>query len=510
MPNRPMPAATTEPPESSLDGATVDRDATARDATSADGSLLPATRRALDTRLAKAQAADRMPSVVAGLVREGALVWSARRGATVEAAGVTGDGDPVDTQYRIGSITKTFTAVLVMRLRDEGRLDLSDPLETYVPKTGLGDRRVGDLLSHVAGVSAEPAGAWWERSVGGDFDDLRGRLGSPAPRQVSGARFHYSNVGFALLGQVVAAVRGTSWEETLREEILAPLGMTRTARVPHGHAARGFAVHPWADVLLPEPATEQGAMAPAGELWSTVADLARWARFLSGDTGDVLSADTLAEMAAPRGFDDNVAASGGYGLGLQIIDIDDETRGTRRLVGHFGSVPGFQASLFTDRDTGDCVVTLLNGTTGGRGLAIGLLRTLAAHEPHQPAAWTPGPTLPEETLEILGVWFWGPAPHVLRARGADALDLTPLGDGGRPARFRRDAAGDFVGVNGYYTGEPLRVVRRADGGVGRLDIATFHFTRGPYDPADMVPSGFDPAGWHGRQAEWAAPDVTEA
>lgn len=275
--------------------------------------------------------------------------------------------------------------------------------------------------------------------------------------------------------------------------------MARTGRLPSGRRARGYAVHPWADLVLAEPATEQGAMAPAGELWSTIGDLARWAAFLCGDTGDVLSPDTLAEMAVPRAHDDGVVGGEAYGLGLQIVDAGyaGDTVATRRLVGHFGSVPGFQAGLLADRVTGDAAITLTNSTSGGRALAVGLLRTLDTHEPHQPAAWTPGPALPEDLLGLLGIWYWGPAPYALRARGPEVLDLAPLGGAGRPARFRREAAGTWRGVNGYFAGESLRAVRRPDGTVGRLDIATFHYTRDPYDPADMVAGGVDPAGWHG-------------
>jgi CubicO group peptidase (beta-lactamase class C family) len=90
-----------------------------------------------------------------------------------------------------------------------------------------------------------------------------------------------------------------SWTAALRQEILGPLGMARTMPLPKAPHARGFAVHPWADVLLPEPAHDAVAMAPAGQLWSTVTDLCRWAAFWCGDTGQVLHADTIGEIAAP-------------------------------------------------------------------------------------------------------------------------------------------------------------------------------------------------------------------
>ncbi|MFD8169779.1 serine hydrolase, partial [Streptomyces cellulosae] len=100
--------------------------------TSPQEELLPGTRRALLHRIAVAQTEGRAPSLVAAVVRDGRTVWS---GARSSVEGEVPDGD---VQYRIGSITKTFTAVLVMRLRDEGLLDLADPLERHLPGTGVG------------------------------------------------------------------------------------------------------------------------------------------------------------------------------------------------------------------------------------------------------------------------------------------------------------------------------------------------------------------------------------
>ena len=122
-----------------------------------------------------------------------------------------------------------------MRLRDEGRLHLDDPLDRHLPGTPLGDRTVGQLLSHLAGASAESPGGWWERVPGGSLADL----GLGADDVVLGAarRFHYSNLGFGLLGELVARLRGTSWEDAVAAEVLAPLGMTPDDAAPG--AARG-------------------------------------------------------------------------------------------------------------------------------------------------------------------------------------------------------------------------------------------------------------------------------
>ncbi|MGZ4550000.1 MAG: serine hydrolase domain-containing protein, partial [Blastococcus sp.] len=112
--------------------------------------VLPTTARVLLARTARAQREGRAPSLVAGVVRDGGLVWSTGRGDVPEPH--------TDVQYRLGSISKTVTAVAVMRLRDEGRLHLDDPLDRHLPGTPFGDRTVGQLLSHLAGGSAESPG----------------------------------------------------------------------------------------------------------------------------------------------------------------------------------------------------------------------------------------------------------------------------------------------------------------------------------------------------------------
>ena len=123
-----------------------------------------------------------------------------------------------DTQYRIGSLTKTFIAVLVMRLRDEGRLDLADPLGKHLDAGEAAGATIAQLLSHTAGLASETPGPWWERSPG----ELRPGLGDilgPA-RHPAGRLFHYSNPGYGLLGALIGQLRGHGWEEALRREIL--------------------------------------------------------------------------------------------------------------------------------------------------------------------------------------------------------------------------------------------------------------------------------------------------
>src|SRR3712207_857203 len=184
--------------------------------------------------------------------------------------------------------------------------------------------------------------------------------------------------------------------------------MTRTTPRPVAPAAKGRAVHPWADVVLPEPEHDAGVMAAAGQLWATLDDLARFAVFLLGDTGDVLDPATLEEMTVPAGVDSSAPGWSSYGLGLQVLRVDDRT-----LVGHGGSMPGFLAGVFVDRDERTGAVSLANTTSGLDAVVFGLLADLRAAEPRVVEPWVPeSPPVP---LEALGIWYWGPGPYALRA-----------------------------------------------------------------------------------------------
>lgn len=453
------------------------------DGPGAPAPLLPATVRSLGHRLARAQAECRLPSATAAVVHDGNLKWTG-------AAGRVGSAPPTtDTRYRIGSITKTFTAVLVLRLRDEGRLDLADRVDDHVPGTPVGDRTIASVLAHTSGLQAETGGDWWERTGGVGFDELVAQLGDDALVRPANRVHHYSNPGYAVLGELVARHRRTSWMQALQAEVLDPLELDQTSYGPVSPHAEGFAVHPWADLVLPEPASihDAGAMAPAGQLWASITDLARWGRFLAGDTADVLGDDSLEEMCQPVALGDD-DWSVAHGLGVQVF-----RRGSRRWVGHGGSMPGFLAQVLVDRDARAAAGVAANATSDLDEVCGDLLDLVLAAEPRLPEAWQPD-EVPDEVLPALGPWYWGPAPLALRWREGH-LCITGLDRRARESRFVRDADGDWVGLDGYYRGERLRLVADGAGGVGHLELATYVFTRVPYDREAPVPGGVDPQGW---------------
>jgi CubicO group peptidase (beta-lactamase class C family) len=402
------------------------------------------------------QAERRLPSLVAGVLADGELAWTGHAGAPATA----------DTQFRIGSITKVLTAVLVLRCRDDGLLDLEDPIGTHLPESGYAKATVRALLAHVSGMQSEPVGPWWERSPGVKVDALLAANDGSGAVFAPGEHYHYSNLGFALLGEAVARVRGRMWADLVQTSICEPLGMTRTSYLPEEPHVDGLSVHHLRGTLTEEPSHDTGAMAPAGQLWSTIEDLARFAAFLTDGHPEVLSRETLIEMrqAVPPAAD--------YGLGVRIVPYP---RGL--LVGHTGSMPGFQAALFADPLSRAGVVALTNATTGfsGTELASALL---GEHTPAPVVPWVPTDQVPEWAQELLGLWYWGNSAYEVRWSN-ERLEWRDLARGGVAEQFGV-VDGRIVGLAGYHHGETLHVVRRDDGTLDHLECATFVYTREPY------------------------------
>ena len=435
--------------------------------------LRPATAQRIDSLVDQAQAAGRVPSLILGVVRDGRL-------AHVASAGDTPVPDP-DLQYRIGSITKTMTAVLLLRRRDEGRLDLDDPLERHLPGTPLGELRLRQLLGHAAGLQREPDGQWWERSAGVDLDTLLARLTPEKIAYPPHRVFHYSNLAYGVLGAVLERVADAPWWELARAELLDPLGMTRTSYQATEPFARGYVVHPWHGTLREEPRTDTGAMAPAGQLWASLTDLARWAAFLADPVPEVLAPATLTEMCVPVALSDLDSWTAGYGLGLELYRV-----GERVFVGHGGSMPGYIATLSVHRPTRTGVVGFANayGFRSGSLPALGrqVLDTVLDLEPAAVRPWRPAATAPTgEVAELTGRWWWmGREYEVTWDADADELVFTLLAPTGAvPWRFGRDAAGRWRGRAGMNDGEVISIRRDPSGAVTALDIATFVFTRDP-------------------------------
>jgi CubicO group peptidase (beta-lactamase class C family) len=432
-------------------------------------SLLPETGRRVTETAARAQSTGRAPSLALAVVRDRSLLH-------FTGAGETPPPDP-ETQYRLGSITKTLTATMVMQLRDEGFFGLDDLLYRHLPGTPVGGITLRQLLGHVSGLQREPDGPWWERNAGSSVDQL---LKDLDPDKIFGRPFrtyHYSNLAYGLLGAVLERVTGHSWSELIGKRVLDPLGMKRTTYHPAEPYARGYVVHALDGTLHEEPRHDAGAMAPAGQLWSTVTDMAKWAAFLADPAPEVLSRETLDEMCTPVAMQDETWTAG-HGLGPELNRV-----GERVYVTHGGSMPGYVAQLAVHRSSRMGVIAFANSYglrgTSIRAVALEALTAVLDAEPMAVTPWQPSPAPSGEAAELCGRWWWMGGEFEVHADGPD-LVMGPVGFAARPAwRFTREAPDRWRGTAGANTGEILAVLRNQDGTPEKLDIATFVFSRDP-------------------------------
>ena len=422
-------------------------------------------------RLRAAQVEQRLPSVAASVFRGGEIVWQDSLGlADVEAERATSP----DTQYRIGSITKTFTAVGILQLRDAGELSLDDPLTKFVPESAHGPS-LDRMLSHVSGLQREPPGEIWETLQAPSREELVARTADAEELLAPGSWWHYSNLAFALLGEVVARATGGAWEEALRTRVLEPLGLGRTTPEAEEPAAHGYFVEPYTDAVRIERDPDMGGSGALGKLWSNVVDLARWGAFLAQGDDRVLAKETLDEMSRVRAMVDHAGWTLGWGLGLALYRSGDHL-----FVGHGGAMPGHLAGLVVNRSTGIGAAVLTNTSAGGKPEALALDLAKAAIEalPAEPEPWQPGESPPEDVADLLGRWWSEGHELVFAWRGGRLQARLVDGAPGRDTSFFERLDDDrWRIVEGRERGELLRVIRGAAGEVEKLYFATYPLTR---------------------------------
>jgi CubicO group peptidase (beta-lactamase class C family) len=286
-----------------------------------------------------------LPQDILGAVEERDLE---RFGVTALAIAVDDGGDgyqeawgvPVETTFRVASITKPIVAAAAMRLVEEGRLALDEPLTGLrLPWEAITLRH---LLSHQAGLAYD-----WSKPLAsyGEGDDalqlMAGDEAIGAPIG-PGRYFSYSNPGYWLAGALIERATGKPFEDALRELVLEPLGMERTGFAP---------IEPSVPSELPYPRARR----PSGGLYSCVDDLRRFARLLSSGSGP-LSPGSVEEMQTPQIA---VGPEGDYGLGLGVV----RGRG-QRTIEHGGAVAAIRTQLLVVPEEGMSFVMLTNSDRG--------------------------------------------------------------------------------------------------------------------------------------------------
>jgi CubicO group peptidase (beta-lactamase class C family) len=428
---------------------------------------------ALDERLRTAQQDERLPSVVAAAFRGGDILWSRALGV---ADVTTGEEATIDHAYRIGSITKTFTAVCVLQLREEGRLELDAPLRAYLPEAPVGPT-VRHALAHLTGLQREPPGEIWETMRPPTREELVAGLEDAELVLAPGQRWHYSNLAYGLLGEIVARLGGGSFPETLRARVLDPLGLARTRLRPAPPVASGYFVEPWSDGVLAEPDLElTETTAALGQLWSTAGDLARWGAFLAAGDERVLPVAVLDEMARVATMADHERWTAGWGLGLGLY-----RRGERVFAGHGGAMPGFLAALVVSRRDGVGAAVLTSSGAQARVATLALdLAERALAAPVEITSWSPDGGAPPDVAPLLGPWWTEGYELVLSWRGGLLRsELVGADEWNRRSTFEPEGDDRWRCVEGREQGELLRVVRDERGEPVRLSFATYPCTRRP-------------------------------
>ena len=438
-------------------------------------ALLDTTHRALRRIALDTQRDHRVPGLYAGVQRGGELLW----GDGIGRRAVEADVSPgPDDQFLVASNTKTFTAVMVMQLRDEGRLDLGDRVGDHLAEV-THPLTIRQGLAHVSGMQREPVGDIWETLVQPTTEELLSGFVEAEAVGRPHDRWHYSNTVYSVLGELVARLDGRSWEESLRARLLDPLELRRTSvGFDGGPQASGYYVAPYDDVPRPEPVIDFRAMAPCGGLASTASDLARWSAFVADPDPAVLSPDTLEEMCQPQALIDVVGWGAGMGLGFFLV----RSEGGRTWVGHTGGMPGHITGVFTHRESRTGAIVLMNSTSAPdpAAFALRLGEHVVRHDPAEPEPWRPGTSLPEELAGLRGTWFSEGTPFVFSVVDGRLEARHPDLPKDRPSSvFERVADDLYRTTQGRERGELLRVTRDADGVPERLHWATYLCTREP-------------------------------
>jgi CubicO group peptidase (beta-lactamase class C family) len=368
---------------------------------------------AVDSVMREFMQRTRAPGIAYGIIVDGTLLHVAAHGLR-EVAG----NAPVDTStvFRIASMTKSFTALAILQLRDAGKLSLDDPAEKYVPElrqlryaTSDAPRiTVRHLLTHSAGFPED--NPWGDQQLDATEADLSRLIRAGIPfANVPGVAYEYSNFGFAILGRIVVNVSGLSYPRYIREKVLQPLGMTSTTMeardVPAARLAHGYRLQD--GTWLEEPPLPDGSFGAMGGMLTSSADLSRWVGLMlsawparDGAESPVLKRSSLREMQQIWRFAGAQAArladgglglnAGGYAYGLRV----SQNCNFAHIVAHSGGLPGFGSQMRWLPEHGVGIIALGNLTYTGWNTPIdAAFSALAASGALVPRSVRPAPVL---------------------------------------------------------------------------------------------------------------------
>lgn len=351
-----------------------------------------------------------VPGLVYGVVVDGELV-------RVKGFGVreTGSKDPVtpETVFRIASMTKSYTALAILKLRDAGKLSLDDLVSKWIPEIATlkyptrdtAPLRVRQLLTHGAGFPED--NPWGDRQLGVPDAELSKWLDSGIPfSTVPDTSFEYSNYGFALAGRVIAKASGKPYAEYLEKEILRPLGLKSTwldpNDVPPSRRAIGYGRRD--GKLFEIQSLRHGSFGPMGGILTDARDMAKYVAYhLSAEPGRDEPEAGPVNRASMREMQriQRASGNGGYGYGL---GVSSNCR-FQRIIGHGGGLPGFGSYMMWLPEYGVGIFALTNFTYSGPTPAIReAFEILAKTGGLEPRALPVSPILQSTRDSLVGLW----------------------------------------------------------------------------------------------------------
>ena len=374
----------------------------------------------LDLWVEEQMAHQDLPAVVLGVVHDQEVVWTRGYGFADRANRVPATPQ---TLFRVGSVTKLFTATAVMQLRDAGKLRLDDPVAKYLPWFAVdsefaddGPITVRQLLTHTSGLPREAAFPYWTEHVFPTRDQVRAALPGQKAIYAPASKYKYSNLGLSLLGAVVAAVSETPWSDYVADHLFTPLGMTSSSGDPSEEELASRAVSYMR--RLPDGSRpifdyyDTGAIAPAANILSNVDDLLRFARlqFRTGPAGgeQVVSGATLREMHRPHWVYDSWR--GGRGLGFGV-----SRRNGKTIVSHGGWIGGNRTHFLTVPSEKIAVVAFTNADDGSPAsfsyeaydvLGPEIRSAVATRSPEPESAAGPDPAWQAYVGTYTDPWHW--------------------------------------------------------------------------------------------------------
>lgn len=313
----------------------------------------------LDKWIERTMFKNHQPGLAIGLVYDNELLWGKGYGyADME----TKQPVTLDTRFRIASITKTFTALAIMQLRDAGKLSLDDPASKYLTwfnlrYEGAPEITIRNLLTHTSGLPRDSHNPMWTDCNAPVWEEFVKETLKRQPTRPPNDKDAYSNLAFSLLGGIIAEVSGQTWADYLQQNILDPLNMSETYPIPKSDdslLATGYSQLDDTYQRSPMPFFLMNGFEASANFASSVNDLVKYATYhLSKDSTPILSHHTLRDMHRIHWLKEDWEE--GYGLGTMIYKIKDWV-----ITGHGGGYPGYLTGFSVCRDHNVGLILLTN------------------------------------------------------------------------------------------------------------------------------------------------------